>query len=104
MNILKRAHRQTVRQPFLRRNELVKPAAAMFSISARHAGGDPEVVESREHVWGILEYYFCRKDISDQRLMPAFEQNQAGKHDAVNHTAALTRPGIDVVCAGLPDN
>ena len=89
-----------VRQPYLRRDELVDVAAVVPNISAKHEGGDPEVDETREHVSDILEYFLPKKDVLDQGLMPALEQNYMDKHDAVNRTAdALTRAGIDVICA-----
>jgi len=89
-----------VRQPYLRRDELVDVAAIVPNISAKHEGGDPEVDESREHVSDILEYFLPKEDILDQGLMPALEQNYMDKHDAVNRSAdALTRAGIDVICA-----
>ena len=90
-----------VRQPYLRRDELVELAAVVPNISAKHEGGDPEVDESREHVSDILEYFLPKKNILDQGLMPSLEQNYMDKHDAVNRSAdALTRAGIDVICAG----
>ena len=54
----------------------------------------------RDSVSDILEYFLPKKDILDQGLMPALEQNYMDKHNAVNRTAdALTRAGIDVICA-----
>mgnify|MGYP001818807674 FL=1 len=89
-----------VRQPYLRRDELVDVAAVVPNISAKHEGGDPEVDETREHVSDILEYFLPKKDVLDQGLMPALEQNYMDKHDAVNRTAdALTRAGLEVICA-----
>jgi hypothetical protein len=90
-----------VRQPYLRRDELVEVAASVPNISAKHEGGDPEIDQSREHVSDILEYFLAKEDILAQELMPALELNYMDKHDSVNRTAdALTRAGIDVVCAG----
>ena len=89
-----------VRQPYLRRDELVDVAASVPNISAKHEGGDPEVDETREHVSDILEYFLSKEDILSQDIMSALELNYMDKHDAVNRTAeALTRAGIDVVCA-----
>lgn len=89
-----------VRQPYLRRDELVELAAAVPNISAKHEGGDPEVDETRDHVSDILEYFLSKEDILSQDLMSALELNYMDKHDALNRTAdALTRAGIDVVCA-----
>ena len=90
-----------VRQPYLRRDELVELAATVPNISAKHEGGDPEIDKTREHVSDILEYFLSKEEILSQSLMPALEQNYLDKHDSVNRTAeALTRAGIDVVCAG----
>ena len=87
-------------QPYLRRDEIVDVAASVPNISAKHEGGDPEVDEAREHVSDILEYFLPKEDILAQNLMPALELNYMDKHDSINRTAeALTRAGIDVVCA-----
>jgi len=89
-----------VRQPYLRRDELVEVAAAVPNISAKHEGGDPEVDEKREHLSDILEYFLTKEEILEKGLMQALEKNYLDKHDAVNRTAAaLTRAGIDVICA-----
>ncbi|MFW2367008.1 MAG: hypothetical protein ACN4GW_11365 [Desulforhopalus sp.] len=89
-----------VRQPYLRRDEIVEAAAAIPNISAKHEGGDPEVDETRDHVSDILEYFLTKKEILENGLMEALEINYLDKHDALNRTAdALTRAGIDVVCA-----
>ncbi|MBT8332999.1 MAG: hypothetical protein KJP19_01090 [Deltaproteobacteria bacterium] len=89
-----------VRQPYLRRDELVEVAATVPNISAKHEGGDPEVDQTRVHVSDILEYFLPKEEILAQGLMEALEQNYMDKHDAINRTAeALTRAGIDVICA-----
>jgi len=89
-----------VRQPYLRRDELVEVAAVVPNISAKHEGGDPEIDQTREHVSDILEYFLSKEDIQAQNLMEALEQNYLDKHDSINRTAeALTRAGIDVICA-----
>lgn len=89
-----------VRQPYLRRDELVEVAATVPNISAKHEGGDPEVDRTRAHVSDILEYFLPKEEILAQGLMEALEQNYMDKHDAINRTAeALTRAGIDVICA-----
>jgi len=89
-----------VRQPYLRRDELVEVAAIVPNISAKHEGGDPEVDQTRAHVSDILEYFLPKDEILAQGLMEALEQNYMDKHNAINRTAeALTRAGIDVICA-----
>ncbi|PIP35851.1 MAG: hypothetical protein COX20_09105 [Desulfobacterales bacterium CG23_combo_of_CG06-09_8_20_14_all_52_9] len=89
-----------VRQPYLRRDELVELAARVPNISAKHEGGDPDVERQREHPSDILEYFISKNDIEAQGLMDALTRNYLDKHDAVNHTAdALTRAGIAVICA-----
>ncbi len=89
-----------VRQPYLRRDELVEVAANVPNISAKHEGGDPDVDVTREHISDILDYFASKEDILKNNLMEGFEQNYLDKHDAVNKTAdALTKAGISVVCA-----
>ena len=89
-----------VRQPYLRRDEIVEAAAVVPNISAKHERGDPDVDETRDHVSDILDYFLTKKEILENNLMEALEINYMDKHDAVNRTAEeLTRAGIDVVCA-----
>jgi hypothetical protein len=89
-----------VRQPYLRREELVEIAAEVGNISAKHEGGDPEVELQRSHPSDILDYFTSKQDVENQGLMEALLVNYLDKHDAVNRTAeALTRAGIGVICA-----
>ena len=89
-----------VRQPYLRRDELVDVAARVPNISAKHEGGDPEVEQTREHPSDVLDYFLAKADVEAQGLMPALLRNYLDKHDAVNRTArALTEHGIAVVAA-----
>lgn len=89
-----------VRQPYLRREELVEIAAHVPNISAKHEGGDPEVERQRQHPSDILEYFLPKADVAANHLNDALLQNYLDKHDALNRTAdALTRAGIGVVCA-----
>ena len=90
-----------VRQPYLRRDELLEIAAEVPNISAKHEGGDPDVEVNLEHPSNILEYFMSKADVLEQGLMPALELNYMEKHRALNRTAeALTRVGIGVVAAG----
>ncbi len=94
------AWKSVVRQPYLRRDELVEIAARVPNISAKHEGGDPDVEQTREHPSDILDYFIPQVDVEAQGLMPALLRNYLDKHDAVNATArALTERGIAVVAA-----
>jgi len=87
-------------QPYNRRDELVEIAKTVPNISAKHEGGDEEVEKTREHPTDILDYFMPKEEILNQGIMGAMAQNYLDKHEAVNATAdALTRAGIDVVCA-----
>ncbi len=87
-------------QPYNRRDELVEIAKTVPNISAKHEGGDEEVEKTREHPTDILDYFMPKEEILKQGLMDAMERNYLDKHEAVNATAdALTKAGIDVVCA-----
>ncbi len=91
-----------VRQPYLRRDELVELARTVPNISAKHEGGDPEVEAGRAHPSDILDYFLSRQEIEAKGLMLAMLTNYLDKHDAVNRTAAaLLRAGIGVVPAPL---
>jgi len=89
-----------VRQPYLRRDELVEIAARVPNISAKHEGGDPDTEQQREHASDILEYFMSKQDVEANDLMDDLARNYLDKHDAVNNTAdALTRAGISVIPA-----
>ncbi len=91
-----------VRQPYLRRDELVELARTVSNISAKHEGGDPDVEAGRAHPSDILDYFIPQTEIEAKGLMPAMLTNYLDKHDAVNRTAAaLLRAGIGVVAAPL---
>jgi hypothetical protein len=89
-----------VRQPYLRRDELVQIAGTVPNISAKHEGGDPEIEQTREHASDILDYFAPKSDIETKGLTDALLGNYLDKHNALNKTAeALTRAGIGVICA-----
>lgn len=93
-------YKSIVRQPYLRRDELVELARSVPNISAKHEGGDPEVEITREHPSDILDYFRPKKEIIEQGVMPLMERNYLDKHDALNATAtALTRNGLSVIAA-----
>ncbi len=87
-------------QPYDRLEELLEVVKEVPNISAKHEGGTPEVEKTLEHPSDILEYFMAKQDVEEKGLMPALERNYIEKHRAVNRTAeALTKAGIDVVCA-----
>jgi hypothetical protein len=95
-------YKSIVRQPYLRRDELVELARTVSNISAKHEGGDPDVEAGRAHPSDILDYFVPQSEIEAKGLMPAMLTNYLDKHDAVNRTAAaLLRAGIGVVAAPL---
>jgi hypothetical protein len=95
-------YKSIVRQPYLRRDELVELAQTVSNISAKHEGGDPEVEATRAHPSDDLDYFIPREEVEAKGLMPALLVNYLDKHDAVNRTAsALLRAGIGVVAAPL---
>jgi hypothetical protein len=89
-----------VRQPYLRRDELVEIAGHVPNISAKHEGGDPEVEQTRAHQSDILDYFRPKSEIEEAGDMPLLERNYLDKHEAVNRTArALTEHGLAFVAA-----
>jgi len=89
-----------VRQPYDRLDELLEVVKEVPNISAKHEGGVPDIEPTLDHPSDILDYFMAKSDVEEQGLMPALERNYIEKHRAVNRTAdALTKAGIDVVCA-----
>jgi len=96
--------RSIVRQPYLRRDELVEVAGEVKNISAKHEGGDPEMEEALEaaggHTSDILDYFRDKEEVIASGDWDALTRNYLDKHEAVNRTAAaLTRAGLAFVAA-----
>jgi hypothetical protein len=93
-------YKSIVRQPYLRRDELVDVASTVPNISAKHEGGDPEVDRRRDHPSDILDYFRDKAEVEAAGDMPALLRNYMDKHDAVNATArALTEHELAFVAA-----
>lgn len=93
-------YKSIVRQPYLRRDELVRLAAGVSNIAAKHEGGDPDIDAAREHPSDILDYFRDKSEIQASGDMPHLERNYLDKHDALNRTArALTEHGLAFVAA-----
>jgi hypothetical protein len=89
-----------VRQPYLRREELLELADHVANISAKHEGGDPEVEEKRAHASDILDYFRDRPEVVASGDWEAMTENFLDKYEAVNRTAwALTERGLSFVAA-----
>jgi hypothetical protein len=91
-----------VRQPYLRRDELVEIAARVANISAKHEGGEPDVETTRPHPSDILDYFRDRSEIVSSGDWDAMTLNFLDKFDSSNLTArALTEHGLSFVAARL---
>jgi hypothetical protein len=89
-----------VRQPYLRRDELLQIAGRVANISAKHEGGDPDVDGARERPSDILDYFRDRQEIVDAGDWDALYCNFLDKWDATNRTAqALTEHGFAFIAA-----
>jgi bifunctional DNA-binding transcriptional regulator/antitoxin component of YhaV-PrlF toxin-antitoxin module len=89
-----------VRQPYDRRDELVRLADHVPNISAKHEGGDPAIDSSRPHPSDILDYFRDKAELIASGDWDACEQDFLDKVDATNHTArALTEHGLGFVAA-----
>jgi hypothetical protein len=95
-------YKSIVRQPYLRRDELVEVARTVPNISAKHEGGDPEVEAARARPSDDLDYFLSKQEIEARGLMETLLGNYLDKHEALNRTArALAEAGIGVVAAPL---
>jgi hypothetical protein len=94
------AYKHIVRQPYVRRNDLLELADHVKNISAKHEGGDPEIDATREHPSDILEYFLPKTEVEAKGLMPTLQANYMDKHAALNRTAEeLTKHSIAFVAA-----
>ena len=89
-----------VKQPYDRRNELVKLADHVANISAKHEGGDPQVEPALPHPSDILDYFREKREVIDSGDWDGLRQNFMEKVAAANHTAcALTENGLSFIAA-----
>jgi hypothetical protein len=94
------AYKHIVRQPYLRRADLMELADHVKNISAKHEGGEPEIEATREHSSDILEYFLPKSEVESKGLMPKLLANYMDKHAALNHTAEeLTKHGVAFIAA-----
>lgn len=89
-----------VRQPYLRRDELLDIARDVKNVAAKHEGSDPEIEEKRSHPSDCLEYFRTKEDLVNTGEMVLCQLNYMDKHESVNRTArALTRQGLSFTAA-----
>jgi hypothetical protein len=94
------AYKSIVRQPYNRRQELVEIASHVKNISAKHEGGDPDLVATREHPSDILDYFRDKDEIIASGDWDYVTQNFLDKIEATNNTArALTKQGLSFIAA-----
>lgn len=93
-------YKSIVRQPYDRRDELIKLARNVKNISAKHEGGDVEIEKTREHPSDILEYFMTKEEIKEQGLWEFHRITHLDRYRAVNSTArALTENGLAFIAA-----
>jgi len=89
-----------VRQPYIRREELLDVAHHVPNISAKHEGADPEMEQAREHPSDVLDYFRDKEEIIAAGDWEHLTTNFMDKFDSVNRTArALTEHGLSFVAA-----
>ena len=89
-----------VRQPYNRRDELIKIADHVANISAKHEGGDPEIDGARSHPSDILDYFREKKEVIESGDWENLQINFMDKVEACNRTAwSLTENGLAFIAA-----
>jgi hypothetical protein len=89
-----------VRQPYNRRDELLKIADRVPNISAKHEGGDPAIEQRRAHPSDILDYFRSKSEVVAAGDWEHLTLNFLDKFDAVNRTAqVLTEHGFSFIAA-----
>lgn len=93
-------YKHIVRQPYLRRDELLDIARDVPNVSAKHEGSEPEIEEKRAHPSDCLEYFRTKEDLETSGEMALCQLNYLDKHESINRTArALTEQGLSFVAA-----
>ena len=93
-------YKSFVRQPYLRRDELVELANRVANISAKHEGGEPGEEAQLNRPSDVLDYFRDKSEIIEAGEMDLHEQHYLMKHDSVMHTARLlTENGLAVQAA-----
>lgn len=93
-------YKSIVRQPYNRRDDLVRIADHVANISAKHEGAEPEIDEARKYPSDILDYFRDKAEIIESGDWENITLNFMDKFDAVNRTAwALTENGLSFVAA-----
>jgi len=93
-------YKSIVRQPYCRREDLLKVAEKYPNISAKHEGGDVENEKERTHPSDILDYFRTKEEVCRSGEMDLLLGNYLDKHAALNRTAeALTRNGLAFIPA-----
>ncbi len=89
-----------VRQPYNRRDELVRLADHVANISAKHEGGDPDIDQTRSHPSDILDYFRDKNEVIQAGDWDNLQLNFMDKFEAANRTAeALTQNGLSCIAA-----
>ncbi len=89
-----------VRQPYNRRDELVRLADHVANISAKHEGGDPDIDQTRSHPSDILDYFRDKSEVIQAGDWDNLQLNFMDKFEAANRTAeALTQNGLSCIAA-----
>lgn len=97
---LTQTYKSTVRQPYLRRDEILEVAETVANVAAKHEGADPEREELLNHQSDFFDYFRTQEDLVNSGDMALMRQLYLEKHASVQTTAeALTRAGIGFVAA-----
>ena len=93
-------YKSIVRQPYIRRDELIEIADHVANISAKHEGGDPEIDSERDYPSDILDYFRDKDEIIETGDWDNLTLNFNDKLDSLNKTAwALTENGLSFIAA-----
>ena len=91
-----------VRQPYMRREDILAVAKEIPNISAKHEGGDPDDESVLARPGHLADYFRTKAEVEASGEMPILEEHWMLKHKAVNRTArALTEIGAAFIGAPL---
>ena len=89
-----------VRQPYLRRDQIIRLSKEIKMISAKHEAGDPDVEKTRDYPSDVNDYSKTKLEIKEEGIWEALRISNLDRLDSTNLTAKkLTENGLTFIAA-----
>ncbi len=89
-----------VRQPYLRRDQIIRLNKEIKMISAKHEAGDPCIEKTRDYPSDVEDYSKTKQEIIEEGIWEGLRINNFDRLDSTNLTAKkLTENGLTFIAA-----